>query len=127
MALREVKGKFYELLLRGVHADGNRLGEFQGAHLIEADAIIDTATGEVKQFTPRPARPIERAAVAGYLGEQFVAFEEGHRKLAAEARAVAAKAVALEEQLAAVTAERDQALAQAAAYKARLDAKAVPA
>lgn len=81
MALIKKTGLLYEILIRGVHTpgDGAQLGEYQGAHLIEAEAIVDDETGEVVQYKPGVAQELKREQVEKYLGARFVTFDEQMR------------------------------------------------
>lgn len=116
MALEKVSGIFYEILIRGISTpkDGKKLGDFSGAHMIEAEAIVDTETGEVIQFRPCDAKPLDRNKIAGYLGDRFVQFDENLRAAQAnEQEAIEARDAAFAERDAlvkAANAERDEAI-----------------
>ena len=74
----------YEILLRFNHGHmAGQLGAFAGAHFIEADAIIDTASGEVLSYKPGIAQELPLAQVVPYLGEKFSLFEAQLRATAA--------------------------------------------
>lgn len=70
-------GLLYEILLRGNFDDAARLGHFKGGHLIEAEAVVDTDTGEVVSYKHGNPVPISEARARQYFGEQFASFNAG--------------------------------------------------
>lgn len=118
MSIEKIPGLFYEILVRGRHSldpqnPDAKLGDYQAAHYIEGEAIVDTDTGQVIQYKQGPALPIDRDKIADYLGERFVTFEANYRDL--EQRMVATTAAAEE-----ALAQRDQVIGERDAEIARL-------
>lgn len=104
----ERKTVFYELLLRGAYGGDHQVddggvklpvGAFCGGHYIEADVVIDTDTGEVLQFKPRPAQPLTRDKIEDFLGARATAFIESHNAVQAERDAIKAERDALRRDL----------------------------
>jgi hypothetical protein len=142
MPIEKKPGLFYEILVRGICDDPARLGEFSGAHLIEAEAYVDTeggpdGAGEVLQYKPGAAQDLPRDKVVAYLGDRFVTFEAQIRdlkqKLAAADTAAQSAATATAGQIAAfdaklaerdaAIAERDVAIAQLTAARDQAEAR----
>jgi hypothetical protein len=113
MAIERKTGLFYELLIRGhyggAHQTVGELGAFEAAHYIEAEAVVDTATGEVIQVKPGPAVELPRDKIVSFLGDRFADFESGHRALAAERDQLAASVADLTAKLKQAEADRDAA------------------
>jgi hypothetical protein len=100
MAIEQKSGLLYEILIRGEHQDGARLGGFSGAHYIEATALVDSETGNVVSYAPGPAVELPREKIADYLGTKFANFESSMRALQIERDAMAKELDALRARLA---------------------------
>jgi len=70
-------GVLYELLIRGDFDSGANLGQFKGGHLVEAEAVVDTDTGEVLSYKQGAPVPISADRAKEYFGEQFASFNAG--------------------------------------------------
>ena len=90
MALELKTGLFYELLIRGSYGGEHQLdaegkpipaGQFSGAQYIEGNAVVDSGTGQVVQYTPGPPQELEKEKVVDYLGTRFADFEASYRLL----------------------------------------------
>jgi len=99
-------GLLYELLIRGNFDDATRLGQFNGGHLIEADAIVDTDTGQVISYNHGAPVPISEERARKYFGEQFTSFNAGFDTLKAN--------------LVKIEASRDEARSELAEVRAKL-------
>jgi hypothetical protein len=64
----------YEIMIRfnggAAHQIGS-LGDFCGAHFIEAETVVDTDSGEVLSYKPGEAKALPDDMIGKYLTEQF--------------------------------------------------------
>lgn len=97
----------YEILIR-LNAEG-----FVAAHVCDLERLVDTDTGDVLSEKATAARPVTKAEAGEYLGAT-------NAKVIEQAQAMGIEKKALEDALAAMTAERDNLAARVADRELRL-------
>lgn len=67
----------YEILIRfnWGHLPG-KLGDYAGAHFIEAEVIKDDETGEVINIKPGQAQPLDRDKIEAYIGAAILNIDQ---------------------------------------------------
>lgn len=113
-------GLLYELLLRGNFDDGANLGAFKGGHLVEAEAVVETETGEIISYRHGNPVPIPEAQATQYFGKQFAAFNAGFDALGIENAKLAADLDVANSQITEVRAELKSTAADLAVANSRI-------